>query len=133
LKSDGCFQPSNAREVAYWGDIEWKNKNPVASLSVFKLAIQGNRDLRIVYIDLGALYMQQKNYQEAQAALIRAVQLSPELPDAHYQLGRLYQIMGNTADAEKELGKVRELHENAEESLVGKMPASQAPANPAVH
>ena len=68
--------------------------------------------------------MQQKNYKEAQAALIRAVQLNPDLPDAHYQLGRLYQAIGNTAGAEKELAKVRELHENAEEGLVGKMPAS---------
>jgi tetratricopeptide (TPR) repeat protein len=92
--------------------------------------MQGNHDLRIVYVDLGALYMQQKNYKEAQAALFRAVALNPDLPDAHYQLGRLYQAIGNTADAEKELGKVRELHENAEESLVGKMPASQPPSNP---
>ena len=36
----------------------------------------------------------------------------------------------NPAAAEKELRKVQELHENSEESLVGKMPASQPPSNP---
>jgi tetratricopeptide (TPR) repeat protein len=95
--------------------------------------MQGNQDLRIVYIDLGVLYLQQNRYREAQAALIRAVALNPDLPDAHYQLGRLYQAIGNTAEAEKELSKVRELHENAEESLAGKMPASRVPLNPAEH
>ena len=40
--------------------------------------------------------MQQKNYKDAEAALLRAVALDPALPDAHYQLGRLYQAVGKT-------------------------------------
>ena len=38
--------------------------------------------------------------------------------------------MGKTADAEKELHKVRELHEKAD-SLVGKMSSSPPALNPA--
>jgi Tfp pilus assembly protein PilF len=73
--------------------------------------------------------MQQKNYLDAQAALRHAVALDPTLPDAHYQLGRLYQARGDGADAEKELQKVQELHKKAEESLVGKIAISPPALN----
>ena len=71
--------------------------------------------------------MHQKDYKDAQSALLHAVDLDPALPDAHYQLGRLYQATGRPADAEKELHKVQELHKKAEDSLVGKI-ASSPPA-----
>jgi len=92
------------------------------------LSIQKN--LRIVYIDLGAIYLQQKDYKDAQTALLRAVALDPALPDAHYQLGRLYQALGKPADAAKELTKVKELHKKAEDSLVGKIASSPPALNP---
>ena len=72
--------------------------------------------------------MQQKNYKDAEAALSKAVALEPEQPDAHYQLGRLYQAQGKRADAEKELRKVRELHEKAD-SLAGKMGSAPPPVD----
>ena len=87
-------------------------------------AMRTNKKLRLPYVDLGAIYLQQKNYKEAEANLRQAVALEPEQPDAHYQLGRLYQATGKTAESAKELAKVRELHEKAD-SLVGKM--SKAP------
>ena len=74
--------------------------------------------------------MYQKNYKEAQVVLHRAVALDPAKPDAHYQLGRLYQALGNTADAEKELHKVQELHKEAEDSLVGKISSAPPALNP---
>ena len=73
FEAELSLDPNHAQALAYLGDIEWKNNQPDAALSLFKRAIQGNHDLRIVYVDLGALYMQQKNYKEAQAALLRAV------------------------------------------------------------
>jgi Flp pilus assembly protein TadD len=68
--------------------------------------------------------MQQKKYKDAEAALRRAVTLDPGQPDAHYQLGRLYQALGNKVESEKELVRARELHEKADESLMGKMKTS---------
>ena len=92
--------------------------------------MSAQKNLRIVYVDLGAIYMQQKNYKDAQTALLRAVALDPALPDAHYQLGRLYQAQGKPADAERELHKVQELHKQAEDSLVGKISSSPPALNP---
>ena len=92
--------------------------------------MSAQKNLRIVYVDLGAIYMQQKNYKEAQPALLHAVALDPDIPDAHYQLGRLYQAVGKPAEAEKELHKVQELHKKAEDSLVGKISSSPPALNP---
>ena len=63
------------------------------------------------------------------AALLRAVALDPAQPDAHYQLGLLYQALGKPAEAEKELHKVQELHKKAEDSLLGEMPSSSNALN----
>ena len=116
--------------MAYLGDIEWKANHPEAALALLKRSLAVQKDLRIVYADLGAIYMQQKNYKDAESALLRAVALDPTQPDAHYQLGRLYQAVGKPAEAEKELHKVQELHKKAEDSLVGKIPSSPPALNP---
>jgi Tfp pilus assembly protein PilF len=83
-------------------------------------------------VDLGAIYLQQKQYKEAKAALAQAVALDPNQPDAHYQLGRLYQAQGNSAAAAAELSKVRELHAKADQALAGKMPITTTPSNSTV-
>jgi tetratricopeptide (TPR) repeat protein len=84
-------------------------------------------DLRIAYVDLGAVLTRQKQYDEALAALQRAVQLDPAEPDAHYRLGRVYQAMGKAAESQKEFAKVRELHEKKDESLASKIPTAPPP------
>jgi tetratricopeptide (TPR) repeat protein len=91
--------------------------------------VQSRKDIRLAYVDLGAIDTQQKKYDEAIAALLHAVELDPAQADAHYRLGRLYQTLGNKAAAQKELEKVRELHGSADEGLVGKI----APAPPALN
>jgi tetratricopeptide (TPR) repeat protein len=97
-------------------------------LPLLQKAIKANKLFRLAYVELGAIYVAQKNYKEAEPALLEAIKLDPSEPDAHYQLGRLYQAEGKTADAKRELDKVRELHEKKDEGLSGKMPS----ATPAV-
>ncbi len=121
--------PNQAQALAYLGDIEWKNNHPEKALELLNRAVQSRIDIRLAYVDLGAVYTQQKKYDEAVAALLHAVELDPAQADAHYRLGRLYQALGNTAAAQKELEKVRELHGSADEGLVGKI----APAPPALN
>jgi tetratricopeptide (TPR) repeat protein len=121
--------PNHAQALAYLGDIEWKNNHPDAAIPFLQRAIRGKKDLRIAYVDLGAIYSQKKQYKEAQAALAQAVALDPNQPDAHYQLGRLYQAQGNSAAAARELSKVRELHAKADQPLAGKMPITTTPQN----
>jgi Flp pilus assembly protein TadD len=76
---------------------------------------------------MGAVLAQQKQYEDAVAALQHAVDLDPAEPNAHYRLGRTYQAMGRQENAKQEFAKVRELHDKADESLASKMGTSPAP------
>ncbi len=96
-----------------------------AALPLLKKALHSRNDIRIAFLDLGAILTEQRQYPAAISALKRAVELDPEQPDAHYRLGRVYQATGNKADAQKEFTRVRELHEKAEEDVARKM--SKAP------
>ncbi len=87
-------------------------------------AIQVRSDLRFAHLCLGRALTELKQYQEAAAALQRAVALDPSEPDAHYQLGRVYRATGDTAAAQKEFDKVRQLQKKADEDLARKMSAS---------
>jgi Tfp pilus assembly protein PilF len=86
--------------------------------------VQQRTDLRVAYLDLGVVLMEQKHYPEAMAALQTAIKLDPTRPDAHFRLGRLYQALGNAPEAEREFAKVRELHEKEDDvaSKMGKPP-----------
>ena len=97
---------------------------------MLKKAVQLKDDLRIAYADLGAIYREQKHYKDALASLQRAVKLDPAQPDTHFQLGRLYQAMGNTAAAQQEFSRVRELHKKADDDLLEKMSGSPPPIQP---
>jgi tetratricopeptide (TPR) repeat protein len=115
------LEPKNGQALAYLGDIDWKDDHPDAALALLNRAAKIDPNLRIAQVDLGAIYLQQKNYGMAKAALLRAVTLAPSLPDVHYQLGRLYRALGENAAATKELQQAQELHQQLDESLIGKM------------
>jgi tetratricopeptide (TPR) repeat protein len=121
--------PAHAQALAYLGDIAMKENDPEKALPLLNKAIQLKNDLRIAYLDAGAILTEQKRYPEALVALQRAEKLDATEPDAHYRLGRLYREMGNTAASQREFAKVRELHEKADEDVNRKI--SDAP--PALH
>jgi tetratricopeptide (TPR) repeat protein len=116
----------NALSLAYLGDIEMKRNNSEKAVSYLRQAVQARQDIRIAYLDLGAILTEQKQYKDACAALQRAIELDPAQPDAHYRLGRAYQGMGNSAAAQREFKRVQELHQKADEDLASKMAAAAA-------
>ena len=97
---------------------------------MLKKAVQLKDDMRIAYADLGTIYRGQKHYKDALAALRRAMKLDPAQPDTHFQLGRLYQAMGDTAAANQEFARVRELHKKSDDDLLEKMSGSPPPLQP---
>jgi tetratricopeptide (TPR) repeat protein len=120
---------ASAQALAYLGDIEWKNDRPEPAISFLTRAAKISPSLRIVETDLGAIYLQQKKYKSAETALLRAVGLDPRQPDAHYQLARLYQALGDKAAAGKQLRAAQDLHQKAAESLLEKISSSPPSLN----
>jgi tetratricopeptide (TPR) repeat protein len=115
FKAELSIDPGHAQSLAYLGDIELKKNAPDKALRLLQKAAQMRNDIRIAYLDIGAILLDQKNYPEALAALRRAERLDPTLPDAHYRLARLYRAMGNATAAEREFAKVNELQDKAED------------------
>lgn len=126
----GLSEQNHPQALAYLGDIEMKKTNLDEALTVLCKAVSEKNDIRLAYIDMGAVLIQQKQYPEAVAALRRAVELDPAQPDAHYRLGRAYQAMGKATESQKEFAKVRELHEKSDEPLSLKISASPPPLAP---
>jgi predicted Zn-dependent protease len=93
-------------------------------------AIAIRDDLRIAQLDLGVLLTQQKKYPEALVALQRAEQLDPEQPEVHFRLGRLFQAMGDSASAQREYARVKQLHQKAQDAVVDKMAGGKPAGKP---
>ena len=115
FETELTIDPGHAQSLAYLGDIELKKNAPDKALPLLQKATQMRNDIRIAYLDIGAILSDQKKYRAALAALRRAEKLDPAQPDAHYRLARLYRSMGDTAAAQQEFAKVNELHEKAED------------------
>jgi len=113
-----AVDPNHALALAYLGDMALKNNDTEKAASLLEMSIQQKKDVRIAYLDLGAARMYQKQYLAALKALQRAVELDPTQPDAHYRLGRVYQALGNSAEAEREFTKTKTLHQKADAAVV---------------
>jgi len=126
--SELSIDPAHAQALAYLGDIELKRNQPEKALPLLNKATQLRDDIRIAYVDIGAILSDQKKYPEALAALLRAEKLDPAQPDAHYRLARLYRAMGNSVASQREFAKVSELQEKAEDmapKMSGSPPSSR--------
>ncbi len=51
------------------------------------------------HYNLGLIYQQRRQYEEAKASFARAIEIDPEETDAHYQLGRIAREEGRLAEA----------------------------------
>src|SRR5712691_4766647 len=124
LELELANDPSHAQALAYLGDIEMKRNNPGNAMVLLRKAVHLREDLRIAYLDMGAILAQQNHHQDAIAAFQHAETLDPSKPDAHLRLGRLYKAAGNNVAAEKEFSKLRELHQKADDDIASKMSGS---------
>jgi tetratricopeptide (TPR) repeat protein len=127
FENELSVDPGHAQALTYLGDIEMKRDHREAALALLGKATTLKDDIRIAYLDMGTILAEQKRYDEAVAALQRAVKLNPAQPDAHYRLAHVYQDMGKAAESQKEFAQVRELHEKADEPLASKMSAAPPP------
>jgi predicted Zn-dependent protease len=59
------IDPNHAQSLAYMGDIAMKRANLEKALTLLKKAVQAKDDVRIAYVDLGAVLMQQKQSKDA--------------------------------------------------------------------
>jgi arylsulfatase A-like enzyme/Flp pilus assembly protein TadD len=67
----------------------------------------------MAYNLLGAALLEKKNLERSEEALLKALELRPRIPDAHYNLGLLYEEKGDLGRAMEEYKKEIEIHPGA--------------------
>ena len=64
------------------------------------------------HINLGIAYREAERYEEAEAALLRALEANSRHPVAHNELGIVYRRLGRFEEARTSYETALELHEN---------------------
>lgn len=119
--------PGYAQAYTYLGDIALHKGDDATAESLLDKATRLQNDLRLAYFDLGCAYADQKRNQQALAAFLRAEQLDPTEPDAHYRLARIYLALDQKQKADREFAMTRNLHAKTEESLIQKVSGTEQP------
>ena len=92
-----AIDPGNAQSLAYLGDIEWKSNHPEEALALLKRVLTAQKNIRSLTLDLrGNSTCSRRIMRRPMTSFFTPWPSISELPDAHYQLGRLYQAQGKS-------------------------------------
>lgn len=110
------LEPQNARAQYYYAMSLWKGKRAEdANLdlqtiqSLLEKSIALDDSLPEAYVQLGNLFSDQHKYAESIPDYERALQLNPNLSDAHYRLGTDYVHVGQKDRAKQEFAIYQKL------------------------
>jgi tetratricopeptide (TPR) repeat protein len=110
------LQPGNAMAQYYYALSLWKGKrigddalDLQAVESLLQKAIALDEKLPEAHVQLGNIYGDQHEYEKSIPEYVRALELNPNLSDAHYRLGTDYVHVGKKDLAQKEFDVYQQL------------------------
>jgi tetratricopeptide (TPR) repeat protein len=110
------LQPGNAMAQYYYALSLLKGNRPQAASpefqtveSLLRKSIALNGKSAEVHFQLGNLYADQHDYDRSFPEYVRATELNPDLPDAHYRLGQYYVHTGRKDLAQQEFDAYQRL------------------------
>lgn len=116
----------NYKALAYLGDCELELQDLEAARRHLLESVALQDVLWIAHFDLGKMETNEKHYESARKQFQRAIELEPNRPEAHYRMAQVYQALGETSEAHKELQIVTRLHEVKNEDLILKVSGNKA-------
>ncbi len=110
------LEPNNALAQYYYAVSLWKGKRtensnvaPGVVEALLKKAIELDGSLADVHLQLGNFYADQHQYEKSMPEYKRAIEIAPNLSDAHYRLATDLVHTGKKEDAQKEFAIYQQL------------------------
>jgi tetratricopeptide (TPR) repeat protein len=122
--------PNNAQALAFLADSDMQLNHSDQAMPLIQKAIKIDSNLARAHLDLGILYADSGQRQDAIREFKTAARLSPDDPNPHWRLARLYQSMGNKTEANLEFQKTSSLHKAANDTIFTKLKAAQEKGKP---
>jgi tetratricopeptide (TPR) repeat protein len=103
------LQPNNAEANYYYALALWKSRkepgDPVVSQaeSFLTTAIQLNPRSPTAHLQLGIIHAEKRDYANAISNYKRAIEIDPQLEEAHFRLAQAYRQTGNVEKSKQEL------------------------------
>lgn len=114
-------QPTNPQAHYYYGLVLWKEGRRAQSIEEIRQAEAHLRKAASlapnygeVYVQLGLMYNARGDRAAALGEFQKAVEVSPKLPAAHYNLSLAYRRVGESEKAEREMNVYDDLHHREE-------------------
>jgi tetratricopeptide (TPR) repeat protein len=116
LQRFATLQPQNAEANYYYAVALWKQKRAAPNIvpdahieSLLENALRHDPNFAPAELQLGILKAERGDYSGAIPHYTRAIDISPQLEEAHYRLAQAYRRAGETEKAKDELRKYNEL------------------------
>jgi tetratricopeptide (TPR) repeat protein len=91
------------------GAVEGKAGNLETALTELAKAVELDSNFWQAWINLGNVFFHRKDYKNAEASYLRALDIIPDSPDVFYNLANYYMVTGDTTKAVIYYQRVEEL------------------------
>ena len=128
--------PNQVRALVYLGDTQMQLNHPELAPPLLEKAAKLDAKMELAHLDLGILYSDAGQNNDALRELATAEKLAPTDVNVHWRLGRLYRTMGKRVEAKAEFDKASSLHKSTDDALVDRISgghgnaAEQTPPSP---
>jgi tetratricopeptide (TPR) repeat protein len=124
LRRFAKLHPDNAWANYYYAVSLWKQRNgpedsetPARVRELLEKAVRLDATLSPAYLQLGILYSDQNDDAKAIAAYQKAIEVSPDMDEAHYRLGQAYERTGQKEKARQELAAYQQISKKVQQEL----------------
>ena len=111
LETARRLEPQNPLVLFHLADLASHDEDPTPALRLLERALAAKPDYAEAYVKVGQIHVRSKRFRQAVGALMEAVRLEPELPQAHYLLSRAYLGLGESDKAARERRRFQELEQ----------------------
>jgi tetratricopeptide (TPR) repeat protein len=121
FQAELALQPDHGQSLLYLGDIHVKNNRLAEARPLLERAEKVLPNEALVHLDMGIVFSETGQLDDAIRELKEAARLDPTDADAHWRLSRIYRSRGDAHAAQQEVAKTMQLKNAEHEDLYRKL------------